>query len=128
AHVGDSRAYLLNSRGVTLLSEDHSLPAQLLREGSISPQAAKTHPQKNVLTRSLGQNPRIEVYENQTVFESGDHLLLCSDGLYNMVEEDELFAITLTSANPESALRTMLEKSLQRGGFDNISAVLLYHD
>ena len=127
-HIGDSRAYLINKGGISLLSEDHSLVGELLRSGQLTLATARAHPQRNILTRSLGQSAVAELYENTTAFEAGDYLLLCSDGLYNPVSEDELFALTLTSPDIRSALNSMMGKALERGGSDNISAVLVSHD
>ena len=127
-HVGDSRAYLINEGGISLLSEDHSLVGELVRSGKLNLAGARRHPKKNILTRSLGQAPVVELYENKTLFSAGDYLLICSDGLYNPVAEDEMFAVVLTAPNLQAAVKSMTDRALERGGTDNISMVLVAHD
>ena len=126
-HVGDSRAYLINEGGISLLSEDHSLVGELVRSGKLTLTGARQHPKKNILTRSLGQAAVVELYETKTPFAAGDYLLICSDGLYNPVAEDEMFAIVMTAPKLQAAVKSMADRALERGGTDNISLVLVSH-
>ena len=90
AHIGDSRCYILNEAGFSQITEDHSLVNELVRTGQISKEDAENHPRKNVLTRALGTEVTVEMDVKTIVFEEGDMLLLCSDGLSNKVNEVEI--------------------------------------
>lgn len=127
-HVGDSRAYLFNRQGICQLTSDHTLVAELLKDGSITAEAAETHPQRHVITRSLGLETLVEVDELEYQWQSGDYLLLCTDGLHNLVEADEIKEITARAANLRSAIEFMAETAYNRGGYDNISLVLIAHE
>jgi len=138
AHVGDSRAYHIDACGMQRLTEDHSLVGELVKDGSITAQEAEHHPQKNILIRSLGQDGLVTVDEKEIDWQKGDYLLLCTDGLSNMIEEEELYNIVCMSKsfkeaglNEEGlrkAVNTMVETARKRGGYDNISAVLVSND
>ena len=127
-HVGDSRAYLINAQKITRLTEDHSLAGELLRDGSITQEEAANHPQKNVLTRALGQNSLVLIDEAVIPWQKGDYLLLCSDGLYNLVSDLEIQDLLLKAKSIKEAVRILVETALQRGGYDNISVVIAYHE
>lgn len=132
AHVGDSRAYLLNARGVTddrapfvQLTADHSLVARLVDIGQLTPEEARTHPQRNMLYRSLGTDPAVEVDRLSQPIEAGDVLLLCSDGLSIYVEDEELAQIALQDQlSPAQICEQFVTLANQRGGQDNITVVL----
>jgi len=138
AHVGDSRAYLIDSLGMHRLTVDHSLVGELVKDGSITAQEAEHHPQKNILIRSLGQDILVTVDEKEINWQSGDYLLLCTDGLTNMMEEEEIYNIICLSKSYKEAglyeqglsdaVNTMVETARKRGGYDNISAVLVSND
>ena len=87
AHIGDSRCYILNDTGFQQLTEDHSLVNELVRTGQISKEDAEHHPRKNVILRALGTEPDVKIDIKTIMFEEGDFLLLCSDGLSNKVNE-----------------------------------------
>lgn len=127
-HVGDSRAYLINNQGIRQLTEDHSLVAQLVREGKLSPDDAIHHPRRNILIRAIGQEALVEVDMSETHWQKGDYLLLCSDGLYNLVSDDEMQEWTLRSTLLRTAVQFMAETAYNRGGYDNISVILVSHD
>lgn len=127
-HVGDSRAYLFNKNEIRQLTNDHSLVAQLVREGQIEPEEAKHHPRKNILMKAIGQDALVEVDMVETTWTTGDYLLLCSDGLYNLVEEQEMQEITLRVAELRTAVEFLAEAAFNRGGYDNISLILIAHD
>ena len=132
ASVGDSRAYLLNAGGVTeegattaQLTSDHSLVARLVDIGQITPEQARTHPQKNLLYRSIGTDPSVEVDTFAEQLEPGDILLLCSDGLVNHVRDEEIAEIVLEQQNPHRACEQLVALANKRGGRDNISVVIV---
>ena len=125
AHVGDSRAYLLRNNKLQCITQDHSVVGEMLRSNTLSPQEAKAHPYRNVITRAIGTTPVVEVDLFREKKETGDIWLLCSDGLYNKVENLEIEDIILT-ANQEEAAQKLLELALDRGGEDNVSILLAY--
>lgn len=127
-HVGDSRAYLINREEIRQLTEDHTLVAQLVKEGKITAEEAAVHPRKNILIRAIGQDGRVEVDMYETSWEKGDYLLLCSDGLYNLISDQEMQELTLRNALLETAVQYMAETAYNRGGYDNISVILVAHD
>jgi len=125
-HIGDSRAYLITSKGIRQISHDHSLVGELLRQGQITEEQAKTHPRKNMLLRALGQEAIVELQQEDMPLKKGDTILLCTDGLFNLVPDDELFAIVYSHKEDiENAVKDLFELALERGGYDNISACLI---
>lgn len=124
AHVGDSRGYLCRGGQARQLTRDHSMVQQMVESGSITPEQAATHPDKNLITRALGVEAGVEPdYTNCTV-QPGDVLLLCSDGLSNMVPDEELGR--LAAAVPFFELPdALVEKALAAGGQDNITALVV---
>lgn len=124
-HVGDSRVYLVREKTITRLTEDHSLVAELLKAGSIKPEEADNHPQKNVITRALGTEYTLEPDISQCDMKSGDFILICTDGLSNAVnEEDIVYTITNTS-DIDEACGLLVSKAKENGGYDNITAVVI---
>jgi len=124
AHVGDSRAYLIRDKQIRQITEDHSWVNEQVKAGFITSEEARTHRLKNLITRSLGHEPNIKVDVLRLKIESGDRFLLCSDGLSNLVQDDEL-RDTLTDLDPKSALERLVEMANERGGYDNITAVMI---
>jgi protein phosphatase len=132
ASVGDSRAYLLNAGGVTKdgattaqLTSDHSLVARLVDIGQITAEQARTHPQRNLLYRSIGTDPSVEVDTLSEELNAGDVVLLCSDGLINHVLDDEIAQIALEQTDPDRACEQLVTLANERGGRDNISVVIV---
>lgn len=132
ASVGDSRAYLINARGVTTdnanvaqLTSDHSLVARLVDIGQITAEEARTHPQRNLLYRSIGTDPSVEVDTRSEQIEAGDVILLCSDGLFSYVRDEELARIAIEQPDPERAGDMLVALANSRGGSDNISVVII---
>lgn len=126
AHVGDSRAYLINPQGaVMLLTHDHSLVKRLEEIGQISPEQASTHPQRNVLYRALGQGELFEPDINTFQLEPGSYLLLCTDGLWGVIPEDELVREVLASPEPQIACQELINSANTAGGPDNISVIII---
>jgi len=126
AHVGDSRAYLLRGGSLRPVTEDHSLVAELVRSGDLTRAQAADHPQKNLITRALGAEEEVEVDTAVLPVEAGDRILLCSDGLTDMVSEDGISEILAESAgDPEGAARRLLSAALDAGGTDNVTVVVV---
>ncbi len=123
-HVGDSRSYRLRSGSLEQLTDDHSVVAEYVRAGSIRPEDAATHPQRSMLTRALGLDPEVEVDVIEARLEAGDRLLVCSDGLTSMVD-DEHIAVTLGLGTPEEAVWVLIENANRAGGHDNISLAVV---
>ena len=127
AHVGDSRLYLVRGGGIYLMSEDHSAVMELVRQGLLTAQEARHHENKNLITRALGLHPSVEVATWKEPFpvQDGDRFLLCSDGLYDLVEDEEILQSVLT-AEPEQACSELINLANQRGGHDNITVLVVH--
>ena len=125
AHVGDSRAYIQKGNTITQITEDHTYVQQLVNEGGITAEEAATHPKRNILTNAMGTKPemRVDTGKSKFTFENHDKLLLCSDGLYDYLNDKELNEIL--SANPiKLAADMMIGQAKTRGGHDNITVVI----
>lgn len=123
ANVGDSRLYLIN-QGITQLSKDHSLVEEMVRLGGIKPEEAKNHPDKNIITRAIGAKENVEVDFYEHRLKRGDIILMCTDGLSNMVDDDEMFHIVQGARDIVEAGMTLVEAAKENGGTDNIGIVL----
>lgn len=122
AHVGDSRIYRLRNNFLEQLTEDHSYVETLVRRGEITPEQARVHPMKNVLTQAVGVVENISVDTANFRVESGDTFLLCTDGLTNMVDDENIAKILQCASNPADAL---IDVALKAGGRDNISVIVV---
>jgi serine/threonine protein phosphatase PrpC len=126
SHVGDSRAYLLRGAELKPVTEDHSLVAELVRSGDLTRDQASEHPQKNLITRALGAEDEVDVDTVVLPIEPGDRLLLCSDGLSDMIPETRMLMIlTSNPENPERAVRALVSAALEAGGADNVTVVVV---
>jgi protein phosphatase len=123
-HVGDSRAYLAQGGSVHRLTEDHTVVTELVREGRLTEADAVGRPQRMILTRALGVGPDVQVDAVRRPVAPGDLLLLCSDGLFTHVPDDEIGSLLLSGSSPEKAVDELLELALSRGGEDNVSVVV----
>lgn len=123
-HVGDSRAYLLRDGELTQLTEDHTVAAEYVALGELSPEDAASHPQRHMLTRTLGLTRFVNVDEFEVDLTAGDRLLVCSDGLTEMVS-DATIAKTLASGTPDEVAWQLVELANNAGGVDNISVVVV---
>ena len=123
-HAGDSRAYLWRGGVIRQLTRDHSMVQQLVDSGQITREQAATHPQKNLITRALGVSANIVPEYNRCEVQPGDVLLLCTDGLTNMVPDEEI-ALILQETAFFDAPRILIERAIQGGGQDNITVVLM---
>lgn len=125
AHVGDSRVYRIDKSGKAVrITRDHSLIEYMLETGVITPEEAETHPQRHVITRALGTELNVEADTYITPFEKNETLLLCSDGLTNMVSEEKIAEITASAENTEQAAKSLINAANAAGGTDNITVVL----
>ena len=123
-HVGDSRAYRIRDGALEQLTEDHSLVAELVRRGRLSPEEAETHPQRSVITRALGTDPDVEVDLFTVEALPGDLFLLCSDGLTTMVPDEEILSLAAGShGGLDAAARALVDAANAAGGEDNVTVV-----
>jgi serine/threonine protein phosphatase PrpC len=123
-HVGDSRAYLIRDGKLKQLTEDHSLVAELVRSGKLSPEEAETHPQRSVITRALGTDPDVDPDTFSIETEPGDLFMLCSDGLTSMVEDDVILrCIEENRGDLQAAAKALIRAANKGGGEDNITIV-----
>jgi len=123
-HVGDSRAYLVRNGELEQLTEDHSLVAELVRSGKLSPEEAETHPQRSVVTRALGTDPNVDVDTFEVKGREGDLYMLCSDGLTTMVDDGTILAeIDRNREDLKSATKALVRAANRGGGEDNITVV-----
>jgi PPM family protein phosphatase len=125
AHVGDSRAYLLRAGSLDQLTADHSLVAEKVRIGILTPQEADASELQSVLTRAVGTKEDVEVDADEQMLLVGDSLLLCSDGLSRMVTDPEIASTLLTSISAQNAADRLVDLANENGGVDNISVIVL---
>lgn len=123
-HVGDSRAYLLRGGKMEQLTVDHTAAQELVSRGVITEEQARFDPNRSILTRAVGLERNVEVDVIEKQLEAGDRLLLCSDGLNEMMEDDRIAAV-LGAGPPPAAVRNLIEAANQAGGSDNITAVVV---
>lgn len=124
AHVGDSRVYRLRGGEFTQITDDHSFVAELVRKNVITPEMARNHPHRNIITRAVGVDPMVEVDVLEETMAPGDIWLVCSDGLHGMVDDAEIQQ-TLTELELDEAAERLLSRSLENGGYDNVTLVLI---
>jgi len=124
AHVGDSRAYRLRGGEFERMTEDHSLVEEMRRRGQLTAEEADEHPQRSIITRALGPEPKVRVDTHSWRGEAGDVYLLCSDGLTSMVAESRVADIVRSAATLREAGRTLIEAANEAGGRDNITVLL----
>ncbi len=126
ANVGDSRTYLLRDNILKPITRDHSLVARLVESKQIEPEDVYTHPQRNLIYRSLGAgNKNVEVDVFHEILQPGDKLLLCSDGLWEMVHQQDLLQALSAQESPQVICNRLIDKANENGGEDNISAVIV---
>lgn len=123
--VGDSRAYLVRDGELRQLTDDHTFVNEQVRAGTLTPQEARRHPARNILTRAVGSQDDIEADVIQEDLRPGDQILLCSDGLTTMVEDDEILDRLQRAGDPEAVCQSLIDLANERGGDDNITAVLI---
>ena len=124
ANVGDSRLYVVNEE-IRQITRDHSKVEEMVRMGVIDREAARNHPDKNIITRAIGASDDVEVDFFNVELSAGDIVLLCSDGLTNMLEDEEIREILNTQEELEERARKLIETANAHGGKDNISVILI---
>lgn len=124
-NIGDSRAYMLDLKkgSIRQITRDHSLVEELVRFGAITPEEAKVHPNRNVITRALGTEATVDSDYFTFRLHSGELLLLCSDGLSNMLSDEEILAEAVRLREPEPVCRSLMDTALERGARDNVTVV-----
>jgi serine/threonine protein phosphatase PrpC len=126
AHVGDSRAYLLRDGALEQLTTDHTVVAELVRRGRLTPELAAVHPERSILTRAVGLDPRVPVDTPDPLdLRPGDQYLLCSDGLTEAVPDATTAELLSTNEDGEAACRSLIDAANEAGGPDNITVVLV---
>ena len=124
-NVGDSRIYLLRAGELQQISQDHSLVAFLVQLGELTDEEARNHPSGNILVRSIGSMPEVEVDLFHLKSQSGDRLLLCSDGLWGELSDEELVALLLSNESPSEACAALIEAANGNGGRDNSTLIVV---
>ena len=122
---GDSRAYHINEGGIALVTRDHSLVEDMVERGELTREQARTHPHKNLITRALGAEPHLAADCFRQSLVPGDYLLLCSDGLSNVVTEQELLYEVIHGDGADTCCQRLLDIALGRGAPDNVTVVLI---
>jgi len=123
-NVGDSRLYLINKE-IRQLSKDHSLVEEMVRLGGIKEEEAKHHPDKNIITRAIGVSQKLEADFYEYILNKGDIILMCTDGLSNMVEDDEIFRVIKGARDVVEAAEQLIRAANNNGGKDNIGVVVI---
>lgn len=124
AHVGDSRLYLARAGGIRQVTEDHSYIEELVKKGSLTREEAENHPRKNVITRAIGCLPELKVDILSLTIEKDDIFILCTDGLTNMLGEDEIYE-TVKDNDPDAACIQLVDAAKKQGGEDNITVIVI---
>lgn len=124
AQVGDSRAYLLHQGKLQQLTRDHSLMADMIEAGQLTPEEARVHPNRSVITRALGSDPRMVPDLYEITVETGDRLLLCSDGLSTMVPDREIEAMLARTRDPQRCASMLVNEAIAAGGLDNVTVIV----
>jgi serine/threonine protein phosphatase PrpC len=125
AHIGDSRIYLWREEQLTQLTRDHSLVEELVQNGGITSEQAKTHPQRHILTRALGSDDLLEIEVTQLPINSGDRYLLCTDGLSGPLSDDEIAQVLTAEKEPQTVAERLVELANDKGGPDNITVIVV---
>lgn len=125
ANVGDSRAYLISDSGIHQITEDQSVVQQLLNSGLITPEQAVNHPYRNILTHSIGARETVKVDTYDVNLLAGNYLLLCSDGLTNELDNENIYDIVRSAQSVQAACDSLIEEANASGGRDNIAVVLI---
>ena len=128
SNIGDSRAYRISSGGIEQITRDHSLVESMVERGDLTPQEARRHPNRNLITRALGPEPEVQPDTFAVAWKPGEFILLCSDGLVNTVSDQEILFEVIHNGEPESCLERLLALAAERGAPDNVTAVLLQNE
>lgn len=123
-HVGDSRAYMLKDGKLKRITNDHSLVAEMVKSGTITELEAQNHPQKNIITRALGTSESVEVDIEAISIGDNDTIVLCTDGLSNMICDSKIEEILLNNEDVQAAAKELISLANKLGGYDNITVVI----
>lgn len=127
-HVGDSRVYFIRNGIMERITSDHSYVAELIKNGTIKPEEASKHPQKNLITRAIGTGKKIDVDVNVFDIKNGDYILMCTDGLSNMLDEDEILNVVISDKNLNEKCSDLIDLANNKGGYDNITVIVIEVD
>lgn len=125
ANVGDSRMYQYHDKTLDTVTTDHSLVEQLVLAGAITKDEARVHPQRNIITRAMGVSPKVDVDLFERVWNPGDILVICSDGLHGSVEDEDIISVLSSNRSLESMCDLLVQLALDNGGTDNITVILV---
>lgn len=125
AQVGDSRAYLLHQGKIQQLTRDHSLMADMIEAGQLTPEEARNHPQRSVITRALGSDPHLQPDIYEINVETGDRLLICSDGLSGMLRDEEIERTLCRIQDPQRCASQLVNEAIAAGGHDNVTVIVV---
>lgn len=125
ANVGDSRLYLAGSNSMTQITQDHSLIAEMVRLGELTPEEGRNHPDKNIITRAVGTNEDVKIDFFDVKLDTGDQILMCSDGLSNMVEDQRIFEILKGEDTEADKAQVLVDEANANGGRDNIAVIVV---
>lgn len=125
ANIGDSRLYIINQEQIIQVTRDHSLVEEMVRLGEMDKEDARVHPDKNIITRAIGVVPEVTADFFETALKPGDTVMLCSDGLTNMIEDAEIKRIILSQRDIVEKTESLVQTANRNGGRDNITVVLI---
>ena len=125
ANVGDSRLYLAGSESMTQITQDHSLIAEMVRLGELTPEEGRNHPDKNIITRAVVTNEDVKIDFFDVKLDTGDQILMCSDGLSNMVEDQRIFEILKGEDTEADKAQVLVDEANANGGRDNIAVIVV---
>lgn len=125
AQVGDSRAYLLHQGSMQQLTRDHSLMADMIEAGQLTEEEARVHPNRSVITRAIGSDPHMQPDLYELNVDSGDRILLCSDGITTILEDRDIQRVLASTSSPQECADALVQAALDAGGFDNATAIII---
>ena len=128
AHIGDSRLYIVGGGSMAQLTTDHSYVNEMVKAGEITEVEARVHPKRNIITRALGVHESVEVDGRLIMAYANDHLLLCSDGLTNMITDQEIYSTITENSDIKLKAEKLIRLAIENGGHDNISVILISID
>ncbi len=127
-HVGDSRAYLLDPEGIRQITQDHSWVAEQVANGVLTPDEARRHPFRNVITQALGNGGDLDIAIQEVQVRELDRILLCTDGLSGMIQDQEIWETVQNAPDADTAAETLVRQAMDNGGEDNITVVIVAFD
>lgn len=125
ANVGDSRLYLSDPTGICQITRDHSLVEEMLRSGGLTPEMAENNPNKNIITRAVGADETVKADFFDLFLQPDEEILMCTDGLTNMLSDEEIHGILISDLSVEDRATRLIEKANENGGRDNVSAIIV---